>query len=94
MNEPSEGNVVTEPVALVLNYNAFSAISIEKKKLLFEIKKRTASQVVDNENLTVTWFFEPEVFLDVVKEYPWLLDKNLGEKEVEDAHFGFGYSNP
>lgn len=82
-NTPS----LLEPMKIVMTCAAFINVPIEKKKILFELKKRTASQVVAEDRQTVIWFFDAATLLDVVKQYSWILDKNLGEKEDTDALF-------
>lgn len=80
---------------LTFSQQAYNNLPDPKRRILFKLKKRSAVQTVNDTCTEIVWYLDPQVFLEMTTEFPWLLDKNLGEPEEHDfwtAHFGV--SNP
>lgn len=83
---------LVEPAKLVITRAAFDLLKHEddgKIRILEELKKRAirvewvAPQGNNTRSVfpdTVAWYFDPRVYLAIIKEYPWLLDRDLGVK--------------
>ncbi len=81
----SDSNIVPpdDMPKLVFTRDVYNDLPEAKKRILFKLKKQAASQSVDVSATEIIWYLDPEVFLEMTTEFPWLLDKNLGETEVD-----------
>jgi hypothetical protein len=72
---------LSQPSRLEIRRDAFTKLPQWKRDVLKELKTFTILQgrSPDAFGTSIYWFFPPEIFLDVVKKHPWLLDSNLGE---------------
>lgn len=73
-------SALVEFAKLEITRIAFTEASGAKQKLLKEFKKKSVLQTISKDKRIITWFFTPEVFLDLTTKHPWLLDSNLGER--------------
>jgi len=80
---------------LTFSQQAYNNLPDPKRRILFKLKKRSAVQSVNATCTEIVWYLDPQVFLEMTTEFPWLLDKNLGEAEAPDFWSGqFGAQNP
>jgi hypothetical protein len=73
---------------LLFTQQAYTNLPDAKRRILFKLKQKTASQTVNDTCTEIVWFLDPSVFLEMTTEYPWLLDKNLGEPEPGQDFWG------
>lgn len=92
-DEKTPSEAIAEPVGIRISKAAFDNCGDYKKGILRQIRKRVANAKFESSGSTyldaispqvLIWYFDPQEFLKVIKEYPWLLDANLGEKSDDD----------
>lgn len=69
---------------LVFNQQVYDSLPMEKRQILYKLKKQTAAQGVNDTCTIITWYLDPVVFVEITTKYPWLLDSNMGEPVVND----------
>lgn len=67
---------------LTITREAFDQAPPEKQAILKMLKAQSLTQTFEYTRSVVVWYFLPEVFIEITKKFPWLLDSSLGEKNV------------
>jgi hypothetical protein len=81
---------------LLFSQQAYNNLPDAKRRILFKLKKKSAVQTVNDTCTEIVWYLDPQVFIEMTTEYPWLLDRNLGEPVVTEDFWAtqFGKNNP